>query len=149
MNYDIVELPAKTVAGLTIRTRNSDPNMTADIGGLWQRFYSNGVYQSVPEKVNEYAIGLYHNYENGADGFYDVTVCCETQAKSNIPAGLIVLTIPSGKYARFIIRGGAKEIGGFWQELWQMDLNRRCSCDFEEYRGDEKDGEIHIYISVN
>ena len=41
MNYEIVHLDEKTVAGLRIRTSNSDPNMTRVIGELWQGFFAN------------------------------------------------------------------------------------------------------------
>ena len=45
MNYEVVQLDEKTVAGLKIRTSNSDPNMIRDIGKLWHGFFANGIYE--------------------------------------------------------------------------------------------------------
>ena len=35
MNYEVVNLKEKKVVGLNIRTNNNDPNMSNDIGKLW------------------------------------------------------------------------------------------------------------------
>jgi len=151
MNYEIVNLQKKTVVGLTIRTKNSDPNMTKDIGGLWEKFYSQGIFASIPNKSNANAIGLYTNYESDATGAYDLTVCCEVDSQERLPANLDVITIPAGKYAKFVVYGGMQAVGAFWSELWQMKLNRKYGCDFEEYQdcGDMEHMEISIYISLN
>lgn len=151
MKYEIVNLEEKTVAGLTIRTKNSDPNMFRDIGTLWQKFYEQGVYASIPNKRGTSAIGLYSDYESDASGAYDCTVCCEISSKDNMPAGLNIKTIPAGKYAEFTVKGGMDTVGAIWAELWQMGLDRKYSCDFEEYEdcGEENNWLIHIYISLN
>ena len=77
MNYEVVYLKEKTVAGITIRTSNSDPNMAKAIGETWQEFFANNVYASIPNKKNYNSIGLYTNYEDKVNGEYDLIVCCE------------------------------------------------------------------------
>lgn len=152
MNYEIVQLEEKKVVGLKIRTNNSDPNMSSAIGDVWKKFFETGIYQSIPDKKNEKCIGLYTNYESDVNGAYDVMVCCETQNSSNHPMLVQSETIPAGKYAKFIIQGHVqKVVAEFWMKLWSMDLDRKYSCDFEEYQGgsDEDTAEIHIYISLN
>ena len=44
MNYEIVNLEEKRVVGLAARTNNQSPEMGAVIGGLWEKFYGEGVY---------------------------------------------------------------------------------------------------------
>lgn len=151
MDYEIVNLEKKVVAGLTIRTKNSDPDMAKDIGGVWQKFFSQGVYASIPNKSNQKTIGLYTNYENDVSGAYDMVVCCEINLQDNLPAGLDVKLIPAGKYAKFVVHGDIQAVGKFWEQLWQMKLNRKCGCDFEEYQeaDDLNNMEIDIYISLN
>lgn len=151
MDYEIVNLKEKTVAGLTIRTKNSDPNMEKDIGGLWEKFFSQGVAASLPNKSNTNTIGLYTNYESDVSGAYDMMVCCEIDSQKDLPAGLDVKTISAGKYAKFVVHGDMKAVGTFWMELWQMDLNRKYDCDFEEYQDcdDYNNMDIAIYISLN
>jgi len=151
MDYELVQLEEKKVVGLRVRTSNADPNMSSIIGMAWQRFFGEGIYASIPGKKNDKSIGLYANYENGASGAYDVMVCCEAEETANLPKGFDSEIIPSGKYAKFIVRGHVqKAVGEFWMKLWSMDLDRKFSCDFEEYQGggDMENAEIHVYISV-
>lgn len=60
--------------------------------------------------------------------------------------------IPNGKYVKFVIFGDVqKSVGEAWAEIWQMDLERKYTCDFEEYQNNSEDmqnQEIHIYIAI-
>jgi predicted transcriptional regulator YdeE len=151
MNYETVNLSQKTVSGLTIRTSNSDPNMTRDIGGLWQKFFTEDVYPNIPNKKSGNTIGLYTNYENGAEGAYDLTVCCEISLLEAMPPQFDVKTIPADNYAKFVLHGGMQEVSKFWSQLWNMELDRKFDCDFEEYQdgGDFENMDIYVYISLN
>lgn len=152
MNYETVQLEEKKVAGLKIRTSNTDPDMSSSIGAVWQKFFEDGIYQSIPNKENDKSIGLYMNYENGINGAYDMMVCCEIPNSSILSDSVQSETIPAGKYAKFIIQGHMqKAVAEFWMKLWSMDLDRKYSCDFEEYQSgcDMDNAEIHIYISLN
>jgi predicted transcriptional regulator YdeE len=152
MDYELVQLEEKTVAGLKIRTSNHNPNMRRDIGELWGKFLGGGVYQSIPTKKSENTLGLYTNYESDVNGAYDMMVCCEVEATKGIGENIHACTIPAGKYAKFIVRGDVQTaVGIFWEKLWSMDLDRKYSCDFEEYQsGSDKDhAEIHVYLSLN
>lgn len=152
MDYELVQLKEKKVAGLKIRTINNDPNMSSTIGMAWQNFFAEGIYNSIHYKKNDKSIGLYTNYENGVDGEYDVMVCCEVEDTASLPESVQSGIIASGKYAKFIIHGHVqKAVGEFWMKLWSMDLDRKYGCDFEEYQGGGymENAEVHIYISVN
>lgn len=152
MNYEIVQVNEKKVVGLTAKTSNNDENMTQIIGGLWQRFYNEGIYQTILNKKNGCSIGLYSNYENDASGLYNATVCCEVTSFKNLPKGADEKTIPGGKYAKFVVHGHMQTaVAEFWTKLWSMDLDRKYSSDFEEYQsgGDMENCEIHIYIALN
>ncbi|MUG44227.1 GyrI-like domain-containing protein [Paenibacillus woosongensis] len=159
MNYEIVHVEEKTVAGLQIRTSNNDPFMSRKIGELWQRFYQDGIYQAIPGKRNDKSIGLYTHYEMDVNGAYDVIVCCEvlgagdSYGKQSLEeAEIQIETIPAGKYAKFIVQGHMQRaVAEFWTKLWSMELDRKFSCDFEEYQsgGDMDNAEIHIYIALN
>lgn len=57
-----------------------------------------------------------------------------------------------GKYAKFIVHGPMQTVvADFWNKLWNMNLDRTYSYDFEEYQsgGDIEHTEVHIYISIN
>lgn len=63
MNYKIAELQEKTVVGISARTNNSSPEISAVIGGLWEKFYG-GIYRQIPHKANEFTLGIYTECEN-------------------------------------------------------------------------------------
>lgn len=151
MDYEIVELKKKTVAGLCDRTSNSDSDMPLKIGGLWQSFYS-GVIQKIPNKAGDTAIGLYTNYEDGAQGNYEVMVCCEVTGAGVLPENVKIALIPAGRYARFSFQGDARNgIADVWREIWNTDLSRKFTCDFEEYlpSDDYTNAQVDIYIALN
>ena len=148
MNYEIVNLKEKIVAGVSTRTSNMDKDMSIKIGGLWEKFYGDGVYFSIENKINDKAIGLYTNYEGDFMNTYDVIVCAEVYKEN---PSLDNRIIPEGKYAKFIVRGHMqKAVSEFWSKLLQMDLPRSYIADFEEYQpgGTMENAEIHIYISL-
>lgn len=44
MEYEIVTLQERIAVGVSARTNNASPDMGAVIGGLWNRFYEEGIY---------------------------------------------------------------------------------------------------------
>ena len=60
------------------------------------------------------------------------------------------IIIPKGKYAKFVITGDVQNsVGQAWQEIWNIDLKRKYTCDFEEYQDDKMDNaDIHIYVGL-
>lgn len=145
MNYEIVNLEEKIVVGVSAITGNNDINMGKTIGGLWEKLYQDGINETIKNKVNEYAIGLYSDYENDN---YLVTVGNEVCKAEN--EGLTIKKIPAGKYAKFSIEGHMqKAVENTWNKIWQMDLDRSYEADFEEYLNSDFDNaKIDIYISL-
>ncbi len=150
MKYEIVTLEEKIAVGISARTNNAAPDMGAVIGGLWNRFYSEGIYASIPDKGNEKALGIYTEYAGDEKSDYTVVVACEA-AKEPQGGVFTVCRIPAGPYAKFIVHGDmVKAVAAAWQEIWQMDLPRSFQCDFEEYQNDSMDhAEIHIYVGLS
>ena len=149
MNYEIVTLEEKIVAGISARTNNTSPDMGAVIGGLWNRFYQQGVYTSIPGKANEKALGIYTDYAGDEKADYTAMVACEVTEEPQGGA-YTVYRVPAGRYAKFVIHGDmVQAVGAAWQEIWRMDLPRCFQCDFEEYQDDSmENAEIHIYVGL-
>jgi len=145
MKYEIVQLNEKTVVGVTATTSNSDPNMSEIIGGLWTKLYQEGVYEAIKNKVNQHAIGLYSDYQGES---YQVTAGNEVSSADN--AELSTKTIPAGKYAKFSVHGHMqKAVAEAWGEIWNTDLDRSFTGDFEEYlNADMENADIDIYIAL-
>lgn len=145
MDYKIVNLEEKIVVGVSDVTSNDDPKMGQVIGELWGKLYQGGVNELIKNKVNEYAIGLYSDYENNK---YCVTVGNEVSRVED--ESFTIKKIPAGKYAKFSIEGHMqKAVAEAWSKIWQMDLDRSYKADFEEYlNADYDNAKIDIYISL-
>lgn len=149
MEYEIVTLKEKIAVGVSARTNNTSPDAGAVIGGLWNRFFNEGIYASIPDKVNEKALGIYTEYAGDEKSDYTTVVACETSSEPKNDT-YAVCRIPAGKYAKFVIHGDmVQAVAAAWQEIWQMKLERTFQCDFEEYQDDSMDhAEIHIYVGL-
>ncbi|HIQ80119.1 MAG TPA: effector binding domain-containing protein [Candidatus Scatavimonas merdigallinarum] len=152
MEYEIVNLPEKLVAGIAARTNNHAPDMGRVIGGLWARFYQDGLYENIPNKADDKAIGLYTDYVGDADDDYTAMVCCAVTEETEA-SGYALRKIPAGPYAKFVLvcnmDTAVAQIAGAWQEIWKMDLPRTYICDYEEYQDNRREGtEIHLYIGL-
>lgn len=145
MNYEVVMLEEKNIVGVSAVTSNNDPKMKEIIGGLWEKLYYGGVNPTIKNKVNEYAIGLYSDYEGEN---YCVTAGNEVSKAENDE--LSVKVIPAGKYAKFSVHGHMETaVSEAWQKIWQMDLERSFTGDFEEYlNADFDNADIDIYIAL-
>lgn len=145
MNYEIVTLEEKKIVGVSAKTGNQDPQMSTIIGSLWGKLYQGGVYPTIKNKVNEYAIGLYSDY---TEDTYLVTVGTEVSLADN--KELTTKVIPAGKYAKFMLEGNMETIvGEAWGAIWQENLDRTFTGDFEEYlNSDMINAKVAIYIAI-
>ena len=151
MNYEIVTLEEKNIVGLTARTSNTAPDMGAVIGGLWQQLFEKGLFFSIANKANDFAVGLYSNYSGSAHEEYDVTVGCEVTQIGQQPTGVVQKVIPQGRYAKFVVFGDqVKAVSDAWAEIWAMSLSRSYTGDFEEYVSNDGRGncEVNIYVAL-
>lgn len=152
MEYEVVTLGERTAIGLEARTNNTAPDAQAVIGGLWGRFYTEGVYEAIAEKTNGKVLGVYMDYAGKETDDYTIFVSSElrTGETARIPEGAVMRTLPAGRYAKFIVKGELHQaVAEFWSELWKMDLPRAYVCDFEEYQNsDMEQTEIHMYIGL-
>lgn len=153
MKYEIVELEEKVVAGIKIKTTNQNGKAMQDIGTTWQKLFAEGIYERLPNKVNGKTIGLYTEYEGDFTKPYVFIAGAEVSQEFVGDEKVAIKIIPNGKYAKFVIIGDVKNsVGQAWQEIWNMDLKRKYTCDFEEYQNNSEDmqkQEIHIYIAID
>ncbi len=153
MKYEIVELEEKIITGIRIKTTNQDGKAMQDIGMTWQKLFTDGIYEKIPNKINGKTIGLYTEYEGDYTKPYTFIAGAEVSREEQSGEKIESTIISKGKYAKFIIIGDVQNsVGQAWQEIWNMNLKRKFTCDFEEYQNNSKDmqkQEIHIYIALD
>lgn len=151
MKYELVNLEERLVEGIGVKTTNQNGQAVQDIGALWQRFFGQGIYGQIENKINDRTIGLYTDYEGDYTQPYMFMTGVEVSRFSEELAERMTTIIPEGTYAKFVITGeNAQEaVGSLWGEIWQMHLPRSYVCDFEEYAGMDKEGKVNkIYVYI-
>ncbi|MCI8362723.1 MAG: GyrI-like domain-containing protein [Clostridia bacterium] len=152
MKYEIVELKEKIIEGIRIKTTNQNGKSMKDIGLTWQKLFAEGIYENIQNKKNNKTIGLYTQYEGDYTKPYTFIAGAEVSKEVENNEQIVSTIIPKGKYAKFVIIGDVQNsVGQAWQEIWNMELKRKYTCDFEEYQNNSQDMQkqkIHIYIAI-
>ena len=155
-----VHVPAFEVAGISVRTCNSDEldPAAARIGGLWDRFFSQSWERNLPAAGQDGRIfGVYSAYESNADGAFDVTagVAAAPPAGNggvgNMPDAVRVIPIQAGSYLVFSGEGPMPQmVIDTWDQIWRYfadnpQVQRRFGTDFEAYSGPDQ---VAIHIGI-
>ena len=142
-----------TVAGLRVRTINSDEfnPETAKLSHLWGRFFSEGVADSVPSRLDkESTFGVYSDYASDDTDFYSVTAGVKVEPAALLPE-LETVSVQAGDYLVFEGQGEMPQaVIETWKTIWvyfaqKPDYKRSYTTDFEQYQGGDR---IAIYIGV-
>lgn len=139
--------------GITVRTNNSSGAAAKDIPALWQRFFEEQTGNKIPHKTGEELYCVYTDYEGDYTQDYTTLLGCRTSSLDDIPEGMQGITIAAGNYTRFEAQGKTEE--GFvyqkWTEIWQSDLDRAYTSDFEVYdfsKSDNGTDVVNIFIAL-
>ena len=136
------------IAGISVRTTNAaefDPS-TGKIAGLWGRFFSEGLFETLPGKLPHSPIyGVYSDYASDYLGVFNVTAGVATTQSD----GPVVLQ--AGEYLVFSATGPMPQtVLQTWGVVWQYFQNnplvqRSYETDYEEYSGTER---VNIHIGI-
>ncbi|MCI4669230.1 MAG: GyrI-like domain-containing protein [Bacteroidia bacterium] len=140
--------------GISIITSNKDGQALKEIGDLWGRFISENISGQIPNKVDDTVYSLYTDYEGDHTKPYRVILGCKVSSLEDVPEGMLGRTFDGGNYAQFTAKGNLNEglVGKKWFEIWQMDLNRAYTADFEvfgEKALNPTDAEVDFLIAIN
>lgn len=150
-----IKIEAFKVIGITVRTSNSNGQAAKDIGGLWNKFMSEGIIEKIPNKIDDTIYSIYTDYEGDHTQPYTALLACKVENLNQIPEGMEGRSFESGNYAKFTAKGDLTKEAVFaaWTRIWEMDkdLDRLYTADFEIYGEKAKnpsDGEADIFVAV-
>lgn len=145
MDYRLVERPAFTVAGISLRTSNRRPR---EIAGLWEAFFKRNIRAAVAGRVSDAIYSLYTDYESDYRGEYTLLLGCELKGAAGLAAEHDVRRVPEATYAVFTARGEQpKALIEVWSAIWASDLKRRYTTDFDYYPP-EPGGAVEVYVAL-
>lgn len=133
MHYQVVEKPVEMVIGISCRTHNDTASL--DIPKLRDRFFNEGFFAKIPNAISQEIITLYYDYEGDHTKPYSYLIGCKTSSLDNIPADMVGVRIPESQFAVFQPKGPfPASIVNTWIAVWNMNLNRSYSVDYELYQ---------------
>jgi len=142
------------VIGISVRTTNENGKAKKDIGALWERFSIENIASKIPSILDETVYAIYTDYEGDHTKPYTTIIGFKVANLNLIPDGMVGKFIEEASYSKFIAKGDltGPAIIKQWERIWNMDLDRKYTSDFETYGEkavDPANGEAEIYISVN
>ena len=141
------------VIGISIRTTNEDGQSGKDIPALWNKFMTEEIQGKIPNKVSEDLFCIYTDYEKDHTKPYTTILGCKVESLDNIPEDMVGKTIESADYEELIAKGNLSDgiVYNKWLEIWNSDLNRSFTADFEIYGSktqNPENAEVDIYIAL-
>ena len=139
--------------GIAVRTTNENGQAATEIGDLWGRFMSESIQSKIPNKVDETVYSVYTEYDGDHTQPYTTILGCKVDSLDSIPEGMRSASFEGGTYAKFSAKGDLTKglIVNKWMEIWEIDLNRVYSADFEvfgEKAQNPLDAEVDFLIAV-
>ncbi len=147
--YTVIQTAVVMVIGIACRTSNDPSAAPQDIPKHWQRFYTEGVVERIPNKASADVIALYCDYEGDYTKPYTLVIGCPVTSIEHIPEGMVAKVIPAGSYARFAVSGEfPASVIKTWNTIWNTNLARTYTGDYELYRQGSPQA-LDVFVAVN
>lgn len=147
-----------TIIGIEARTTNAkEATGEGIIGKQWQKFFSEGYVQRIPNRADGNIYALYSDYASDHNGEYSFLIGAKVKDGTTPPSGMVAKEVRAGKYAVIASDRGPfpKVVPAAWVKIFDLEgagaLKRAYHTDFELYDERAKDpqnGQIDIYIGL-
>jgi predicted transcriptional regulator YdeE len=151
----IDHLETFTVIGVSVRTNNAkEQTPDGQIGKTWQRLSQEKFLDKIPNKSDKNIIAVYTDYASDKDGDYTFILGAKVTSDKEIPAGMVAVKIPAGRYAQFTSEKGPayKVVPEVWKRIWTSpDANRSYKADFDIYdqrATDPENSQVDVYVGI-
>lgn len=141
------------IIGIAVRTTNENGQSGQDIPALWGKFMSEGILQAIPNKIDPTLYCIYTDYEKDHTKPYTTILGCRVENLDNIPEGMLGKTFEEATYIKRTAKGNILQgmVFNEWTKIWNSDLNRSFTVDFEVYgekAQNPENAEVDIFIAV-
>ena len=153
MRYTCVHQSAQQVIGVPLRTAYK--TAAKDIPPFWESFLSDRIAERIPGKKSDAIMAVYTDYEKGKEGAYTLIIGLPVLSLTEIPDGMVGITIPEGKFAQIEVKGDIKTaIPAAWQSIWddeKLEEQRAYTFDYEVYderAADPNNAIVDIFLAL-
>jgi predicted transcriptional regulator YdeE len=142
-----------SVIGISVRTTNENGQASQDIPALWNKFMTEGVAEQIPNKVDNSIYCIYTEYEKDHTKPYTTILGCIVENLDTIPNGMVGKAFDEATYTKHIAKGNILQgmVFGEWTKIWNSDLDRTFTADFEVYgekAQNPENAEVDIFVAV-
>lgn len=148
-----VKIEPFKVIGISVRTTNESGQASQDIPALWNKFMTEGIAEQIPNKVDNSIYCIYTEYEKDHTKPYTTILGCLVENLDTIPNGMVGKAFDEATYTKHIAKGNILQgmVFGEWTKIWNSDLDRTFTADFEVY-GEKaqilENAEVDIFVAV-
>jgi len=147
------KMEAFSIIGISIKTTNENEQSDQEIPALWNRFMAENIISKIPNKIDDDIYSLYVDYESDHTKPYTTIIGCKVKKLDTIPNGMIGRSFHGGNYAKTSIQGDLMNgiIKEHWLKIFDMELDRTYTVDFEIYGEKAKDpsnAEVDFYVGI-
>ena len=148
-----MDIQKLNVIGISIRTTNENQQSGQDIPALWNKYISERIAEKIPNKINDSIYSVYTDYEKDHTKPYTTVLGCLVESLDLIPEEMVGITIEAASYEKFVAKGNLNDgiVINEWIKIWNSDLNRSFTSDFEIYgekAQNPENAEVDIFIAV-
>lgn len=148
-----VKLTPFKIIGISVRTTNENGQAAHEIASLWSKFMNEDILRHIPNKIDNTVYSLYTDYESDHTKPYTALLGCKVKSLDAIPEGMFGKTIGGGNYIKIKAKGDLTQglIVKEWSKIWEMDLERTFTTDFEvfeEKAQDPKAAEVDFFVAI-
>ncbi len=153
MSNQKIQLQKFSIIGISVRTTNENGQSSNDIPALWNKFMVEGIADKIPNKIDSSVYCIYTEYEKDHTKPYTTIIGCKVENINAIPNGMVGKTFDEENYSKRIAKGNILQgmVFGEWVKIWNSDLQRTFTADFEVYGEKAKNpenAEVDIFVAV-
>jgi predicted transcriptional regulator YdeE len=142
-----------SVIGISVRTTNENGKAAKDIPQLWNKFMTENIAAKIPNKIDSDIYCIYTDYEKDHTKPYTTILGCKVENFQTIPNEMVGKIISETSYKKYVATGNVLQGSVFneWTKIWNTELPRTFTADFEVYGDKAKDfenAEVNIFIAV-
>jgi len=146
-------VPSFNIIGISVRTTNENGQAAKDIPALWNKFMTEELAAKIPGRIGDELYCVYTEYEKDHTKPYTTLLGCKAESLENIPDGLTGQHFEEARYEKFTATGNLQQgaVYDAWVKIWNADLQRVFTADFEVYGSraqDPENAEVDIFIAV-
>jgi predicted transcriptional regulator YdeE len=148
-----VKIEPFKIIGISVRTTNENNQAAKEIAALWGKFMNENVLEAITNKIDNTVYSIYTDYEGDQTKPYTAILGCKVDNLNTVPDGMVGKLFDGGNYVKLSAKGNLMKglIVDKWSEIWEMDLERVFTADFEVFgvkAQNPAEAEIDFLIAV-